>query len=230
MKRLISLLTLLLLWPAFASATTPGISEVFLPPVTSGTASNLYGAPAVPFDFAGNGYSGEGSVLFLASVDNPLSMPVSVGPFDGGLKFNTVDGETLSIGLTVNGVGYGIPSGGSGGAAGLEIDGGALITGVGTFSGPASLFGIYTGLPAASIPPCPPTCDLNCNVANCVNFHFGGSGIVTMHVIPDPYNTFPGALRVASETFTFGAPEPATLSLFALGLVGVGFMRRRKKS
>jgi hypothetical protein len=61
----------------------------------------------------------------------------------------------------------------------------------------------------------------------CKNYHFYGTGTVVVDAIPAPWPGAPlGELQVASEIFTFGVPEPATLSPFALGLVGLGLRRR----
>jgi hypothetical protein len=43
-----------------------------------------------------------------------------------------------------------------------------------------------------------------------------------------PFPPMPGYFLITKETWTWKVPEPTTLSLFALGLAGVGFMRRRK--
>jgi hypothetical protein len=58
------------------------------------------------------------------------------------------------------------------------------------------------------------------------NFYVDGSGIVRVNAIP--YPGFPGYLQLTPGPLVFTTPEPGTLSLFALGLAGVGFMRRRK--
>jgi PEP-CTERM motif len=59
----------------------------------------------------------------------------------------------------------------------------------------------------------------------------GGSGptndlqwVATYELLPSVAVTIDGTLGSAS------VPEPATLSLFGLGIAGVGFMRRRKKN
>jgi hypothetical protein len=50
-----------------------------------------------------------------------------------------------------------------------------------------------------------------------------GYGIVTIDVVP--YPGIAGAFKVAKETFNF-VPEPTTLSLFALGLLGLAMRRK----
>jgi hypothetical protein len=58
---------------------------------------------------------------------------------------------------------------------------------------------------------------------NCEFLSLAGHGTVTIDVMP--YPGLPGAFEVAKETVTF-VPEPTTLSLFALGLVGVPMQRK----
>src|SRR4029077_4653368 len=91
------------------------------------------------------------------------------------------------------------------------------IAGAGTFSVPFTFAGDFTGTPEPFLP------GLGCDVLNCVTLNFRGSGIVTYDV---EGTSSPTVFGVQQETFTFRAPEPATLSLFAAGLVAL-VMRRK---
>jgi PEP-CTERM motif len=215
MKRLI---TLFLLLPAFASA------QNFL--VTSGTATISFPGDSATFNVAGSDFSASGTMSFTGDRGpGLLTSPVLPGPHQ---IFPLVGqyGDNMEIALTVNGVPWGVPPDPnlSGGSALFGIGGSAVITGVGTFSGPASFEGGFQGLPQASIPP---GNNLNCGLLHCVSLGFEGAGILTLDVVP--YPELSGAFKVEQETFTFkSVPEPTTLSLFAFGVAGVGLIRRRK--
>ena len=96
----------------------------------------------------------------------------------------------------------------------FTVTGPALhITAPGDYTSTFSLFGYLVGFeegafgpPAVFIP------------------EISGSGTVTYIFAENSQGLFLERARYRFNT----APEPATLSLFALGLVGVGFMRRRK--
>jgi len=203
-----------LLWPAFASAVcSPAQTCV----VTSGTVvvEGLF-SPA-PFNFAGRDFSASGvisdledhSQLPFGNVFEPTS---NFGAFFGGDIF---DGN-LQFELSVDGVPLGIPRGAFAGVSfftTLDIPDG----GVAGLTAPFSFQGEFTGAPEPFSP------GLGCDVLNCVTLNFRGSGIVTYDV---EGTSSPTVFGVQQETFTFRAPEPATLSLFAAGLVAL-VMRRK---
>jgi hypothetical protein len=200
-----------LLWPAFASAIC---SPAQTCGVTSGTVVVDPLLNPAPFNFAGRDFSASGVLLDLYDHSQlpfgQISFPVSDFPasFAGD-----VSDDSLQFELSVNGVPWGIPPGGDAAVrffATLDIPGDNF-----ALEAPFRFEGNFTGAPEPFSP------GLGCDVLNCVTLLFRGSGIVTYDVGPN--------LEVGPLTFTFAAvPEPATLSLFALGLVGVGFMRRRK--
>jgi hypothetical protein len=211
-KRLSGLLTLLLLWPAFASAIcSPAQTCV----VTSGTVVVGPLTLSPPFNFAGRDFSASGVFTDLTDHSQlPFDQVFEPVSFSASFAGDVVD-DSLQFELSVNGVPWGIPPGGDASVrffATLDILGSNL-----ALSSPFRFEGDFTGAPEPFSP------GLGCDVLNCVTLLFRGSGIVTYDVGPN--------FEVGPLTFTFAAvPEPATLSLFALGLVGVGFMRRRKKS
>jgi hypothetical protein len=229
-KQLIGLLTLLLLWPAFASAACPP-TQVCM--VTGGSAVATSSDSSVPFNFAGNGFSASGVFAGYGSEEPQFGEPFEAGAFlelsmGGGLLF----GPITQFALTVNGVPWGIPAGSD-----VEIFFNVQSVEIpedfntSCCMTPFDFLGSFTGAPE----PFPP--GLSCDVLKCETLNFQGAGVVTFdgHTVPppdpnpDPDNPFFFFLDQATYKFV-AAPEPATLSLFALGLAGLGFMRQRRKN
>jgi hypothetical protein len=72
--------------------------------------------------------------------------------------------------------------------------------------------------------------EVTCTTANMVCLTFSGTGLPSTWYFAEDTTTGP---RVLSLTETFGpaptsAPEPASLSLLAVGLVGLGILRRKR--
>ena len=199
------LIALFLLWPAFVSA-----QETLV--ITNGTVTADFADNTVIFNATGSDFSLSGG-FSLSPDNNPASFPQPLGPFSLGL-FGSDLNDGLGIALTLNGVMLDIPENGLDAASTLFASGG-VITGPGTFSGMFELIGTYdVGTPSPS--------DTDCS--RCAYVIFAGEGTATGNVVPYPGS--PGFFKVENETLTFTAPEPATFSLFAFGLVGLAMRRK----
>jgi hypothetical protein len=105
---LVGLLTLLLLWPALASAACLP-TQVCV--ATSGTADVSF---EFPFDFAGKGFSASGVLTEYGNLNNsPFTVTfLEIGSTYDASIAGLTDGLLTQFELTVNGVPWGIPAGG----------------------------------------------------------------------------------------------------------------------
>jgi hypothetical protein len=167
-----------------------------------------------PFNFAGRDFSASGQILEVLTTGQFPFFDATGGSFPLIFSGDIIDGS-LQFELTVNGVPWGIPPSGDAwetfsATLDLTTDG---AHGVGRWS-PFSFEGGFIGVPEPFSP------GLGCGVLNCVTLEFRGGGIVT-------YDVGPNGAVVSPLRFTFAAvPEPTTLSLFALGLVGLAMRRK----
>jgi len=207
-----------LLWPAFASAVcSPGQTCV----VTSGTVVLDSPLGPIPLNFAGKDFSASGvlteacclvpyGLFFNFESDDFLESFFGSTDIPGG-RPNLVQFE-----LTVKGVPWGIPAGGDA-VVGFFADLGIPAPAGNAFSVPFSFGGSFKGAPEPFAP------GLGCDMLNCVTLDFSGGGILTYDVL----DAGGGWSVVGQQTFTFAAvPEPATLSLLAVGLVGLAMRRK----
>jgi hypothetical protein len=195
------------------------ISTASAQEVTSGSMTIEAGAPFAPFTFSGNNFVASGAFGFGFFL-NPLNSPLSSGVYN----FSIGDGtpESLAMGLTMNGVPFGIPSGPANGDAQVILLGSVNITGPGTYTAPFTLEATYIGAPVSSIPAVP-----GYSCPECQDIQFQGSGVAALSVINDPY--VPGALLVTSENLTIqDVPEPDALWMLVVGLMGLGYRYRIK--
>jgi PEP-CTERM motif-containing protein len=69
--------------------------------------------------------------------------------------------------------------------------------------------------------------EVTCTTANMVCLTFSGTGLPSTWFFAEDTTTGPRVLSL-TETFPASAPEPASLSLLAVGLVGLGMFRRKR--
>jgi hypothetical protein len=69
--------------------------------------------------------------------------------------------------------------------------------------------------------------EVTCTTANMVCLTFSGTGLPSTWFFAEDRTTGPRVLSL-TETFPASAPEPASLSLLAVGLVGLGMFRRKR--
>jgi hypothetical protein len=204
------LLTLLLLWPALASATDPMCVDTQCN--FSITAGSAFVGDGATFNVSGPGFTASGG---WGTTGSPF--PEGFSDISPGVPFNiqwgeNCDGEfSMSVGWNgggaSTGAGFNEPCG-EGSFATSPIS----ITGAGVYKAGFSLFGSVDGdgcLPVA------------CNESVLVQ----GTGIATMNIIPEGNGLF----EVASTTVTFGAPEPSTASLLLIAFTGLAVLGRRRR-
>jgi PEP-CTERM motif-containing protein len=192
-----------------------GIAAAQTLEVTSGAITAAEPFDGASFTFAGNGFSISGTTDFGFS---PSQMGFTPGPnYDASFS----DGTTTSLGITglSGALGLDLLPGLDGGNALLSVQGGALITGPGAFTGDFTVEGSVYGLPAGAPIPTSYGCP------GCVTVGFSGGGILTG--IAEPTPNAPGGYLITQEAFTI-VPEPGTLALFAFGLVGLATQRKRR--
>lgn len=202
MKRLV---TLLLLVPTLAFA------QVQVGQITSGSATTV--GDTLQFNFAGDGFSGAGTFFFF---------PALFPPFSGQINIFEQSPE-LSMGVTLNGVPWSdadtnAAPGFANAIIGTNSD---VPLHPGTYSVPFGFSADFFGAPASEFmgPGFP-----GCNIVQCQSLEFNGSGIATLELAP--YSSPAGSVQLVQATFTFTAPEPSTLWLLLLGVVGLAVLGR----
>jgi len=212
MKRLI---ILLLLAPVVASAAC--LPSEFCS-VRSGTPFTLTGSDqSLSFNIAGSDFSASAMLTDLCCL-LPFREFFEV---DSDPWFESFGGSTpfplAQFALTVNGVPWGIPAGGSAEAVFFADLGVPFPVEASGFSVPFGFQGSFTGAPEPFAP------GVGCDVLNCQTLNFRGGGIVTTFLNGGPFQTV-----VESQTFTFNAPEPSTASLLLIALAGLAVIGRRR--
>jgi hypothetical protein len=201
MKRI---LALLVIWPALASAQTYNYQ------ITSGSFIGLTGV----LTFAGNGFTGGGFSPGMSTFG-----PLSLDGWTGSLSWYDADNGDPSTSVWSS-IPHIMPAPTPPDPAmpssvlssmGFTVPGNFYA--VGTYTEPFTFGANYV------------VYGLNNQVQN---FQFFGQGLVQFTVGPyPPYPGDPGLTELQSAVYTFSAPEPATLSLFVIGLAALRLRRKR---
>jgi hypothetical protein len=110
----------------------------------------------------------------------------------------------------------------------IGVADGYTITGLSFYAGANNLF--YD--PATANPGFVDFGGISFTTASGPDFNIGGNGIVGQYVLnnsvvnAEGYANVPGSYNI---DFTAAVPEPATLALFGLGMLGVAVSRRKSK-